>query len=117
MTEGQSTLGIDCLGNSNLGAWLFHSEATDSADPWYGRHEGSVRLRPFDLGTTAISVGCPGMCPSKTQNISLLLRWLFSLSLVRAVLKIGEFRFISHTLVLSKFLFLDDVIIASQAED
>ena len=34
-----------------------------------------------------------------------------------AVLKIGEFRFVSHTPVLSKFLFLDDVIIAGQAED
>ena len=79
VTEGQSTLGIDCLGKGSLGVWLFHSETTGSADPWYYRYEGSVRLRSFDLKTTAISVGHPGTCHSDIQNISLLLRRLFGL--------------------------------------
>jgi len=89
VNEGQSTLGIDCLGKGNLGVWLFPSETTESADPWYGRYEGSVRLRSFDLKTTTVSFGYPGTCPSNTQNISPSLRWLFGLQLVRAVLKIG----------------------------
>jgi len=42
-----------------------------SANPWYGRYEGSVRLRPLDLKTTAISVGYPGMCTPNTRTFPL----------------------------------------------
>ena len=89
----------------------------ENADPRHGRYEGSVRLRSFDLKTTAISVGYSGTWPSNTQGISPLLRQLFGFKLVRAVLKIGQSRSISPTPALAEFLFPDDVIIAGQVED
>lgn len=93
-------------------------ETAESTDPWHGRHEGSVRLRSFDLKTTAISVGYSGMHPSNAPNISPLLRQLFVfIKLVRAVLKIGWFRFLPCSPTVAEALLLDDVIIAGQTED
>ena len=89
VNEGQSTLGIDCLGKGNLGVWLFPSECPQEALTRDCRYEGSVRLRPFDLKTTAISVGYSGMCPSVIRNLPPSLRQLLGSKLVRAVLKIG----------------------------
>ena len=94
-----------------------HLETAGNTDPRRGRYEGTVRLRSFDLKTTAILVGYPGMFPFKASKIDSVLSQCLCFKLVRAVLKIGSFRFTYPTWTLAEFSFLDDVIIAGQAED